>query len=191
LSLRALSLAFVSLRNQWEIPVNHFPSHFRTGRKRCVAARWIERSGFDVGSSSSASEPYSRRGCGFNSRRRPSADLSRQNFSPPAAATKAERGPTLWRDFNNLFDNPHHLALRVLGVLRTSSGPMIRAPIPVTTAAAFSTSCALVASSPFARKLSSGRGVNALFHGHSGTGKTMARDHLGRWISTRSISPAL
>src|ERR1700677_4092329 len=36
---------------------------------------------FLCGSSSSASEPYSRRGCGFNSRRRPKADLSRQNFS--------------------------------------------------------------------------------------------------------------
>jgi hypothetical protein len=41
---------------------------------------WIERSGFDVGSSSVASEPYSWRGSGFNSCRRASADLSRQNF---------------------------------------------------------------------------------------------------------------
>jgi hypothetical protein len=55
--------------NQWKLPIN-FSSHFRTGRKGRAAARWIERSGFDVGSSSSASEPYSRRGCGFNSRRR-------------------------------------------------------------------------------------------------------------------------
>jgi SpoVK/Ycf46/Vps4 family AAA+-type ATPase len=32
----------------------------------------------------------------------------------------------------------------------------------------------------FARKLSSGRGVNALFHGHPGTGKTMAAEVVAR-----------
>jgi hypothetical protein len=37
-------------RNQWKVLVNHFSSHFRTGRTRSrAAARWIERSGFYVG----------------------------------------------------------------------------------------------------------------------------------------------
>jgi hypothetical protein len=45
-------------------------------------ALWFRsRLGFDVGLRVAA-RPYSRRGCGFNSRRRPPSDLSGQKFPP-------------------------------------------------------------------------------------------------------------